>query len=176
MLPLLLFLAILMLPALEVYVIIQVGMLIGGWPTAALLIGGVVLGVWLVRREGRRAWQVLQDSLRRGVVPEREINDAGMTLAGGMLLVVPGFITDVLGLLLILPLTRPAVRRLMGAYGARRRRVLEERLGASSVPGRFPEGPGEAYGGQERVPGPVIQGQVVREEPEHRENEEPGSR
>ena len=57
MLPVALFIAFLLLPVLEIYVIIQVGEVIGGWPTVALLLAESLLGAWIVRREGRRAWR-----------------------------------------------------------------------------------------------------------------------
>src|SRR2546429_5114491 len=65
MLPAVLFLAFLLLPVLEIYVIIQVGELIGGWPTVALLLAESLLGAWIIRYEGRRAWRGLEKTFRR---------------------------------------------------------------------------------------------------------------
>lgn len=120
-----LLIAFLLLPVVEIYVILQVGHLIGGWPTVGLLVAESLLGAWIVRREGRRAWRALTATFRDGVRPERELADAALVLAGGVLLVTPGFVTDAIGLLFVLPFTRPLVRRLGGAYARRRvRRVV----------------------------------------------------
>jgi UPF0716 protein FxsA len=172
MLPLALFLGFLLVPVLEIYVIIQVGQLIGGWPTVALLLAESLLGAWIVRREGRRAWQALTDTLMRGTVPDRELADAALVLVGGALLLTPGFVTDVAGFLFVLPFTRPMVRRLLAAYVARRIRVTRRRM-SEVFPS--PPGPGEAYqphesgsrgAGNGSGPGPVIRGQVIREDKE----------
>jgi UPF0716 protein FxsA len=168
MLPLLILLAILLVPALEIFVLILVGGAIGAWPVIGLLAAETVLGAWLVRREGRRAYGALHDTVRTGVLQDRELGDAALVMAGGMLLLFPGFVTDVFGLALVLPFTRPLVRRGLSAFAARRLRGAEER--AATV---FPPGPGAGYDpfgrgpGPERVetpPGPVVRGEVVRED------------
>lgn len=115
----LLFLAV---PVLEIFVIIEVGQAIGAVPTVALLLLESALGAWLVRREGRRAWLALRDALGSGRLPGRELTDAALVLVGGTLLLTPGFVTDVVGFALILPLTRPVARRALGALVARRAR------------------------------------------------------
>src|SRR5690242_13654711 len=120
MLPAVLFLAFLLLPVLEIYVIIQVGELIGGWPTVALLLAESLLGAWIIRHEGRRAWRALKESFGSGGMPDRELADAGLVLVGGALLLTPGFVTDVFGFLFVLPFTRPLVRRLLSWYLGRR--------------------------------------------------------
>ena len=126
MLPLGLLLAFLAVPIVEIYVILQVGHLIGGWPTVALLVFESLLGAWIVRREGRRAWRALTATLQDGGIPDRELADAALVLVGGVLLLTPGFVTDVFGFLFVLPFTRPVVRRLLTAYAARRVRVAQE--------------------------------------------------
>lgn len=68
----LLVLTFLVVPVLEMLVLIQVGQVIGGWPTLALLLAGGLLGSWIVRREGRRAWRNLQSALQTGRMPDRE--------------------------------------------------------------------------------------------------------
>jgi UPF0716 protein FxsA len=78
------------------------------------------LGAWLVRREGARAWEALTTALRTGRMPSRELADAALVLVGGTLLLAPGFLTDVVGFALILPVTRPIARRLLEAVVARR--------------------------------------------------------
>ncbi|MFI0356152.1 FxsA family protein [Actinomadura sp. 9N407] len=124
---LVLLLVILLTPILEIVVIAQAVGLIGGWWTLAAVLATSALGGWITRREGRRAWRVLQEAGRRGVPPERELSDSALVLAGGLLLLAPGFLTDLLGLLLVLPFTRPLVRRPLAAYGSRRLREAEAR-------------------------------------------------
>ncbi|WP_433461373.1 FxsA family protein [Spirillospora sp. CA-128828] len=169
MLPLLIVLAFLLVPVLEIFVLIQVGEVIGAWPTVGLLIAETVLGGWLVRREGRRAWRALQDTVQRGVLPDRELADAALVMAGGVLLLFPGFVTDALGLLVVLPFTRPLVRRALSAFAARRIRAAEERAATVFPPGLggtgfdpFGRGPGPER--VETPPGPVVRGEVVHED------------
>jgi UPF0716 protein FxsA len=171
MLPLALFLAFLVLPVLEIYVIIQVGTVIGGWPTVALLLAESLLGAWIIRREGRRAWRALRESFTGGAMPDRELADAALVLIGGVLLLTPGFITDLAGFLFVLPFTRPLVRRALTRYVSRRVRMTQERMvrhmSASAAEGGFPPGvfPGaprdHSDDGQD---GPVIRGEVIRED------------
>jgi UPF0716 protein FxsA len=108
------------LPILEIYVIIQVGQQIGAVPTILLLVFESILGGWLVKHEGRRAWRALQETLSTGRMPGRELADAALVLIGGTLLLTPGFVTDVFGFFFVLPFTRPLARRLLMAYAARR--------------------------------------------------------
>lgn len=165
MLPLLIVLGVLLLPVLEIFVIVQVGGVIGGWPTAGLLLAEAFLGAWLIRREGRRAFGALHDTVRSGVLRDRELGDAALVMAGGMLLLFPGFVTDVLGLLLVLPFTRPLVRRPLSAFAARRMRAAEGRAATVFPPGAGPSGP--FGGGPERVetpPGQVVRGEVIHED------------
>ncbi|MBO1754656.1 FxsA family protein [Allobranchiibius sp. CTAmp26] len=104
----------------EIAVIVAVARAIGGWQTLGLLVLCSLLGAWLVRREWSGAWRHLREALRTGAMPADELADAALVLVGGLLILVPGFITDVLGLLLILPFTRPVGRRLLQMLVARR--------------------------------------------------------
>ncbi|MCH1866878.1 FxsA family protein [Nocardioides sp. CFH 31398] len=110
----------LVVPLVELFVLIQVGEVIGAWPTVGLLLLSAVVGGWLVRREGRRAWRALTTALQSGRMPARELADAGLVLVGGVLMVAPGFVTDLVGILLILPLTRPLARAALTGMVARR--------------------------------------------------------
>ncbi|WP_113702497.1 FxsA family protein [Nonomuraea lactucae] len=176
---LLLFLAFLIVPVLEIWLLIQVGSVIGGWQTVALLIADSLLGAWLVRREGRRAWRALQEALQSGRMPDRELGDAALILVGGALLVTPGFFTDLAGFLCVLPFTRPLMRRL-GAWFFERR--VRRMAAASPYAHLFPpgqDGSGAGHGGfpsgQEgasaRRPdgasgGKLVHGEVIREDRE----------
>ncbi|GAA3102411.1 FxsA family protein [Streptosporangium carneum] len=171
---LLLFLVFLVVPVLEIWVLIQVGQVIGGWPTVALLLADSLLGAWIVRREGRRAWRNLQAALQSGRMPDRELADGAMIVAGGTLLLTPGFVTDIAGFLCILPFTRPLVRRLGTWFFARRVRTLAKTaagpgLGSPFGPMGSPFGeagsPFDTTRGQGRGSGPVIHGEVIRDEP-----------
>jgi UPF0716 protein FxsA len=141
MLPLLLLLFI-VVPIVELYVILQVGQAIGVLPTIALLIADSILGSVLMRSQGRAAWRRFNAALAEGRVPHREVLDGVLVIFGGALLLTPGFATDVLGVLLLLPPTRAVIR------GVLVRRLLP-RMVASSLGGigRSPGGgPGAPHG------------------------------
>jgi UPF0716 protein FxsA len=103
----LLFIAI---PLAELAVIIQVGQAIGVWWTIGLLLADSILGSALMRMQGRAAWRRFNEALQAGRVPAREVLDGALVIFGGALLLTPGFITDVLGLVLLVPPTRALVR------------------------------------------------------------------
>jgi UPF0716 protein FxsA len=131
-------------PLVEIWTILQAGRLVGPWWTIALLVASGVVGGWLVRREGGRAWRALRETLGRGRMPAQELADGALVLVGGTLMLTPGFLSDVVGILMILPATRPVARRLLT-------RTLERRLvGAVNV-----RRPGPPAGG------PVVRGDVV---------------
>ncbi len=108
------------LPILEIWVILQVGHQIGALATVLLLIAESALGAWVVKREGVRAWQALTQALSSGTLPRQELADAALVLVGGVLLLTPGFVTDVFGFFFVLPFTRPFARRLLAVVAARR--------------------------------------------------------
>lgn len=108
------------LPILEIYLIVQVGYAIGALPTILLLLVESLIGGWLVKREGSRAWGALRTALSTGRMPGRELADAALVLVGGTLLLTPGFVTDVFGFFFVLPFTRPVARRLLTSAVARR--------------------------------------------------------
>jgi UPF0716 protein FxsA len=135
--------AFVIVPIVEIYVIIQVGQVIGPWWTILLLIADSIFGSWLVAHEGRRAWQALTTALSSGRMPATELADGALILVGGTLMLAPGFVTDLFGILLILPFTRPVARRVLS-------RVATRRLAHVTHPG-----PGSQ--------GPVVRGEVVDE-------------
>lgn len=169
MLGLILFVAFVVVPIAEVVLILQVSDLIGGWETAALLLAEMVLGGWIVRREGRRAWQALSSALLRGVMPDRELSDAALVLVGGTLLLTPGFLSDVVGFFFVLPPTRPLVRRLLASYVERRVQMAHSRMGVPHdlFRGDDPHGggPGSAGdGAASGTPRRVIRGEVIEDD------------
>jgi len=129
-------------PIIELFVIIQVGEAIGVLPTIALLVADALLGSMLMRSQGRIAWGRFNAALAEGRIPHREVLDGALVIFGGALLLTPGFVTDVLGIILLLPPTRVLVRGLV----ARRLlpRIVITRFGA----------PGAATAGTARGGGP----------------------
>jgi UPF0716 protein FxsA len=144
-----LFVAFVVVPLVEISVLIQAGQVIGAWWTIALLVADGLLGSWLIKREGARSWESLNTALANGSMPARELADGALILVGGTLMLTPGFVTDLVGMVLILPFTRPVARRMLT-------RVVARRLLVVGVPpnARRP-GPGSE--------GSVVQGEVVDE-------------
>jgi UPF0716 protein FxsA len=107
-------------PLAELYVILQVGEWIGAVWTILLLAADSVIGSLLLRSQGRAVWRRFNDALRAGRMPHREVQDGVLVIFGGAFLITPGFITDVVGLLMLLPPTRAVIRRVaMRAVGRR---------------------------------------------------------
>ncbi len=148
----LLVIAFIVVPIIEIYVLIQVGQVIGPWWTILLLIADSILGSWLIKSQGARAWRALRAALDSGRMPGKELADGALILIGGTLMLTPGFVSDVFGILLILPLTRPVFRRLLASV------VTSKLLGVG------PGAPGFAGPGNARRPGPGPEGPVVRGE------------
>jgi UPF0716 protein FxsA len=101
-------------PVAELFVAIKVAEAIGVLLTVILLLAGWPVGMWLAKAEGRAAWRRLSAAVAAGRPPGREVIDGALVLAGGILLIVPGFITDVVGLVLLAPtrkLARDAIAR-----------------------------------------------------------------
>jgi UPF0716 protein FxsA len=112
--PLLALLAVFILvPLAELYVILKVGDAIGVLWTVALLLVDSVLGTVLFRSQGRTVWRRFNETMSAGRVPHRELIDGVLIIFGGAFLITPGFITDILGLLLLVPPTRSVIRRLI---------------------------------------------------------------
>lgn len=107
----LLILLFIVVPLAELYVIIQVGQAIGVLPTIGVLLLDSLVGSWMLRSQGRLAWRRFAETLQAGRPPAREVIDGGLILVGGAFLLTPGFLTDVIGLALLLPPTRALVRR-----------------------------------------------------------------
>ncbi|MEU4212588.1 FxsA family membrane protein [Streptomyces sp. NPDC026206] len=132
---------------LEIWLLTLVAGAAGGWTVLALLAGGVVAGSCVIKRAGRRAWERLTRSLQTpGAAPgpAREGGGNALTMLGGLLLMVPGLISDAAGLLCLFPPTRALLRRSVG-----------RRLNRAGV---FPPAPAPLRDDK------VVQGEVVRDD------------
>ena len=101
-----LFLAFTLIPVLELYLLVKVGTQIGVFTTVAIVIFSGFAGAWLARREGMKVVLRIREQLARGVMPASELMDGACVLVAAVLLVTPGFITDALGLALLVPAAR----------------------------------------------------------------------
>ena len=161
--------AFVVVPLLEIFALIQVGQVIGPWWTIGLLVLDSLVGAWLVRREGGRAWSALRTALTSGRMPAEEIADGALILIGGTLLLAPGFVTDLAGLALIVPLTRPFARRLL-ASAVRSRLVVAGPgtapgfgvgFGVGPRPGADPSASAHTHRPRPDPGGTVVEGEVV---------------
>ena len=141
-----LFLAFLAVPLIEIALFIQVGGLIGLWPTLGIVVLTAALGTWLVRTQGRLALGQLQRAFAELDDPTEPLAHAAMILVAGALLLTPGFFTDALGFALLMPPVRVAVFR----YLRRRVTVARFEMGSTNGPrpgGHRPGGRGDVIDG-----------------------------
>lgn len=152
---------------LEIWLLVLVAGAAGGLTVFALLAGGVIAGAYVIKRAGRRAWQRLSGSFQQGAAPTAQQSPQssqngegggnGLTMLGGLLLMVPGLISDVAGLLCLFPPTRALIRR-----------TAERKLtgyAAQAAPGTLGDAFQQAQRARMRQPdGKVVQGEVVRED------------
>lgn len=140
----------LLVPVVEIWLLVLVGQQIGALPTIAILIAQAFLGGWLMRREGAKAWLALNASVASGELPGGALLDAVLVMVGGVLVMLPGFFTDLFGLIFLLPFTRGFARRLMQVVIARR--VARSGLNIDVIRAQT-------------QPGTVIRGETVPDEP-----------
>jgi UPF0716 protein FxsA len=139
---LLLVLLFIVVPIAELYVIIQVGEWIGVWPTLLLLLLDAIVGSWLLKHEGRAAWRRFNEALAERRIPAKEVADGFLVILGGALLIAPGFITDIFGILFLIPPTRALARKILYRFT----------VGRVAIVG-FPGGSvGGSWGGGRRGP------------------------
>lgn len=160
----LLLLVVLAVPVIELYVTVQVASAIGAAPTVLLLVAVTLAGCWVVKRAGLGVWRRFQAQVQAGETPTAELIDGVLVLVAGALLVFPGFVTDVVAALLLLPPTRALVRH--GLRGRVERAVganvayLASSVGGSGVRRRVYVGDAvivtDARPADERAPGPWI--------------------
>jgi UPF0716 protein FxsA len=132
----LLFLFFLVIPFAEIYLLLTVGGLIGAFPTIALVVFTAVLGAWLLRQQGFQTFRRFQESLAQGNIPTYEIIEGPILLLGAALLLTPGFITDLMGIVCLIP----SLRRKVAQY------ILEKHL-IQVIQSKGPFGPrGSGHG------------------------------
>jgi UPF0716 protein FxsA len=143
-------------PVVEIGLFVQVGGLIGLWPTLAVVILTAVLGTALLRHQGLDTLRRVQESLAQDRMPLAEMFDGLCLLMAGALLLTPGFMTDAFGFLLFVPPFRAAAAQAIGRYVLSHGRVHVRTSGFETGPGPRP-GPGG---------GPVIDGDFEEVAPE----------
>jgi UPF0716 protein FxsA len=132
----------------EIYVLVTVGQAIGALNTIALVIIIALIGAWLAKHEGASVLRRIQNQLNAGKMPNNELIDGGLILTGAILLITPGFVTDIIGIFFLLPPTRAVIRTIV------RRRFNLKVAGVVGIPPGF-QNPGFQGPGFE---GPGFQG------------------
>jgi len=116
----LLFLLFTVVPAVELYLLIQIGKVIGGGPTVVLVIAMGVLGAWLAKRQGLQIVRTVLEEARRGIPPGDRLVEGALVIVGSILLITPGVLTDVVGFLFLIPFSRrllvPAAKAWIGRH------------------------------------------------------------
>jgi UPF0716 protein FxsA len=125
-------------PLVELAVIVQVGAAVGVLNTIGLLIAVSLVGAWLAKREGLVTLRRIQLALGRGDIPSREVADGALILMAGALMIAPGFISDVVALLLLFPPTRAVFRPVLVRSLAKRGRARFTVMGARGPGGQGP--------------------------------------
>ncbi len=118
-----LLLAFTVIPAVELYLLVSIGQWIGPLATVLLIVLTGLIGAALAKREGTAVISQLRSDLGRGLPPASHLVEGVMVLAGGLLLLTPGLLTDLTGFLLILPLSRKRVSPVLSAWLLKRFRI-----------------------------------------------------
>ena len=105
-----LLLAFILVPLIEIYILIEVGGVIGTWPTIGLVILTGVVGAYLARVQGLKTMLRIRESMEQGAMPTEDLLDAALILVAGVMLLTPGLLTDAAGVLLLIPTTRAVVK------------------------------------------------------------------
>jgi UPF0716 protein FxsA len=133
------FLAFVAVPFLELALLIKAGQLIGFWPTVGLVLATGLAGATLLHRQGTAATRRIFSDLEQGGIPVESVADGGMIMLAGALLLAPGFLTDITGLLLLIPPVRKALRQFVFNRLVREEPVRERNQ--KPEPGRQRNGP-----------------------------------
>jgi UPF0716 protein FxsA len=153
--------------SLVLYVVVEVAAAVAvaawigvGW-TLLLLLGLSLLGAVLLRREGARAWRSFSAAVAEGRPPGREAMNGMLVLLGALLIIMPGFVTDVLALLCLLPFSRKLIGRVLVGWALTRGKATVVRVRASRGPaGTMPPGPGPSGAPEPPGRGRVIDGEI----------------
>ncbi|WP_442050493.1 FxsA family protein [Paenibacillus sp. 2TAB19] len=121
--------AFIVIPIIELWGILQVGDLIGGWTTFFVLILMGLVGSYMARAEGRKVWAEAQRQMQAGQIPGQTMLDGLCVLIGGLLLLMPGFFSDIVGITLLFPITRPFYRAYMLGWIEKRMRNGNFKIG-----------------------------------------------
>ncbi|KFZ38969.1 hypothetical protein HR45_00775 [Shewanella mangrovi] len=156
--PFLFLLLLFLVPAMEVSLMMRVSEVIGGWNTLALVILTAVVGVSLVRSQGIVTLMSVQRKLAYGEVPGQEIVEGMMLALAGVLLLIPGFMTDLIGLLMLTPFTRAPIAKLV--LKRLQLQVVTSRFGQGNNP--FSQGPFQGDFSRPRQDDDVIDGEYER--------------
>ncbi len=140
----LLFLLFTLVPFIELYLLIQIGEVVGAWYTLLFVIGMGVLGAWLAKSQGRKVLTEWTNAMSQGRMPEEGVLGGVLIFVGGLLLITPGVITDFVGLLILVPFTRRLVARRVRSYFERKIQLGQMRVGQVRVD-RAPTGQGFAW-------------------------------
>ena len=130
-------------PVVELFVIVQVAHWIGVWETLFLLVTVSLLGAWMVKIQGIGVLRRISDDWRNRRVPARSLVDGVLLLLAGALLLIPGFVTDIIGLMLLVPPVRAGIRN--GLIGRWTRKYLAVTVRSRPVQTRPPTGPGSQW-------------------------------
>lgn len=115
-----------LVPAIEITFLIMMGHLVGGWLTFALIILSGFLGAYFARREGRKVLEYARFEWSQGQLPAGQLLDGICIFLGGILLITPGFITDIFGFLLVFPYTRPIFKAMLLA-------LIQRQIGKGNI-------------------------------------------
>ncbi|MGI9481319.1 MAG: FxsA family protein [Hyphomicrobiales bacterium] len=154
-------------PLIEIALFIQIGSLIGLWPTLATVVATAVIGTWLLRHQGFAVISQAQESAARNELPVQPIIHGVFLLAAGLLMLTPGFFTDVIGFALLIPPVRLAIAHSIWSRIKDNVHVVTPGMGPSH----------QAPSGSDRHPdkGPIIDGEVVSEDTDNDRPNEQGS-
>ncbi len=144
------------LPILEIAILINVGEIIGGWYTMAIVIVTAFAGAHLVRQQGIQTLMQAQQKMQLGTLPGQEMAEGLLLVIAGVLLVTPGFVTDGLGFLLSLPTTRPLIAK-----------SLLKKMSVQAIHPNFKAGAGAGYGSQKTGDNDIIEGEFEHKDDKH---------
>ncbi|WP_102223918.1 FxsA family protein [Acidimangrovimonas sediminis] len=165
-----LFALFIVVPLIEITLFIKIGGWLTLWPTLAIVVGSAVLGTWLVRQQGAQALADLRRSMQELTDPTEPLAHGALILLAGALLITPGFLTDTIGILLLIPPVRRALMRWVGRHA----RVQRVQMGGQAG-GFGPDfGPGPRHGaGPRDGDDTVIDGDFTEVDPSKKPTHQP---